>query len=69
MELDHQDIGDIRLALAHRIVHLESQLDGRELDDEDREEYTEEFARLTALIKRADAERPAAQRRFAEREA
>jgi hypothetical protein len=68
VELDHQDIGDIRLALAHRIVHLESQL-GRELDDEDREEYTEEFARLTALIKRVDAERPAAQRRFAEREA
>jgi hypothetical protein len=68
VELDHQDIGDIRLALGHRIVHLESQL-GRELDDEDREEYTEEHARLKALIKRADAERPAAQRRFAEREA
>ena len=68
MELDHQDIGDIRLALAHRIVHLESQL-GRELDDDDREEYIEEHARLKALIKRVDVERPAAQRRFAEREA
>jgi hypothetical protein len=68
VELDHQEIGDIRLALAHRIVYLESQL-GRELDDEDREEYTEELARLKALIKRVDAERPAAQRRFAEREA
>ena len=69
MELNHQDIGDIRLALAHRIVHLESQLAGRGLDDEDREEYTDELARLKALIQRVDAERPAAQRRFAAREA
>lgn len=69
MELSHEDIGDISLALRHRVVHLETQLRGSELDSEDREEYTEELARLQALIKRIDAERPAAQRRFAEREA
>jgi hypothetical protein len=68
MELSHDDIGDISLALRHRIVSVQEQLDGRDLDSEDREEYTEELARLQALVKRVDAERPAAQRRFVERE-
>lgn len=68
MELNHDDIGDISLALRHRIVHVEKQLAGHEIDAEDREEFTEELARLKALVKRVDAERPAAQRRFAERE-
>lgn len=68
MELNHDDIGDISLALRHRIVHVEQQLAGHELDAEEREEYTEDLARLQALVKRIDAERPAAQRRFLERE-
>jgi ABC-type phosphate transport system auxiliary subunit len=67
VELSHDDIGDISLALRHRIVHVEKQLAG-ELDAEDREEHTDELARLKALVKRVDAERPAAQQRFLERE-
>jgi hypothetical protein len=68
MELNHSDIGDISLALRHRIAHLEKLLDGSELDSEEREEHTADIARLKTLVKRVDAERPAAQRRFVERE-
>ena len=66
MGLEHQDISDHSLAVAHRIVTIEKSLTAR-LEDNEQADLTETLVRLRILLSRLSSQRPVAQQRFLER--